>query len=344
MDDSKDRGLGAFLARKNVVLSLHRYGVEALGAMALGLFSSLIVGLILRVLGEQLGISFLVEVGLIAAKPELVGAAIGVAVAFGLKAPPLVMFASAITGAAGFLGGGGPAGAFVAAVMGTELGKMVSKETKVDLVVTPAATLIVGIAAAALVGPTIGSMMRGLGNIIMVATELHPIPMGALVAVLMGLALTAPISSAALAIMMELGGIAAGAATVGCAAQMVGFAVISYRENGTGGLISQGLGTSMLQIPNIVKNPRILIPPTLAGAILGPFVTTLFPMVNLPIGAGMGTAGLVGQFATVEAMGTSALPLILVFHFIAPALLSLFFAGILRKASWIKEGDLKLNL
>lgn len=335
----------SFLQRKNIEFSLNRYGVEALGAMALGLFSSLIVGLILRVIGEQTGLVFLVEVGHMAAKPEMVGAAIGVAVAFGLKAPPFVLFASAITGAAGYLvGNGGPAGAFVAAVIGAEFGKLVSKETKVDLIITPATTLLMGIAAAKLIGPTIGTTMRELGNLIIITTELHPIPMGVLVAVAMGLALTAPISSAALAIMMELSGTAAGAATVGCAAQMVGFAVISYRENGVGGWIAQGLGTSMLQIPNIVKNPKILIPPTVAAAILGPFVTTIFPMTNNAIGAGMGTAGLVGQFATVDVMGIEVWPLIIIFHFLAPALLSWLLAMVMRRHGWIKDGDLKLNL
>ncbi|MDW7675864.1 MAG: PTS sugar transporter subunit IIC [Bacillota bacterium] len=342
-EDVGQQGNGTFLARKDIVFSLQRYGVEALGAMALGLFSSLIVGLILRVIGEQLGLDFLVDIGLTASKPELMGAAIGVAVAFGLKSPPFVLFASAITGATGALLGG-PAGAFVAALIGAEFGKLVSKETKVDLIVTPAVTLIMGITAGNLIGPGIAWLMREFGSVIMSATELHPIPMGILVAVLMGLALTAPISSAALAIMMELGGIAAGAATVGCAAQMVGFAVTSYRDNGPGGLIAQGLGTSMLQIPNIIKNPRILVPPTLAAAVLGPMVTTLFPMTNSAIGAGMGTAGLVGQFATVDVMGIGALPLILIFHFIMPASISLLFASMMRRQGWIKAGDMKLDL
>ncbi|MBP8036818.1 MAG: PTS sugar transporter subunit IIC, partial [Negativicutes bacterium] len=264
----------SFLQRKNIVFSLHRYGIEALGAMALGLFSSLIVGLILKVIGDKTGIKLLTDYGLQAM--AMMGPAIGVAVAFGLKAPPLVLFASTITGMAGAKLGG-PAGCFVAAVIGAEFGKLVSKETKVDIIITPMVTIITGVATGVFIGPTINTMMVALGALIMKATELQPIPMGILVSVLMGLILTAPISSAAVAMMLKLGGLAAGAATVGCAAQMVGFAVASYRENGWGGLVSQGLGTSMLQVPNIVRNPRILIPPTLAGAILGPIATTIWP-------------------------------------------------------------------
>ena len=333
----------SFLQRKNIVFSLHRYGIEALGAMALGLFSSLLVGLILKVTGEKLGITLLVDYGLQAM--AMMGAAIGVAVAFGLKAPPLVLFASTITGMAGAKLGG-PAGCFVAAVIGAEFGKIVSKETKVDIIITPATTIITGITAGVFVGPIINSAMVGLGAIIMRATELQPIPMGILVSVIMGLTLTAPISSAALAIMLKLGGIAAGAATVGCCAQMVGFAVASYRENKVGGLIAQGLGTSMLQVPNIVRNPRILIPPTLVSAILGPLATTVMKMENVPAGAGMGTSGLVGQFGTVEVMGTSAAVIfkIALLHFVLPAVLTLFISEFMRKKGWIKFGDQKLDI
>lgn len=334
-----------FLKRKDVVISVHRYLVEAMGSMALGLFASLIVGLIIKTFGEKLGITLLVDAGSLAMEKHVVGAAIGVAVAHGLKAPPLVLFASAITGAAGYLLGG-PAGSFVSGVVGAELGKIVSKETPVDIIVTPIVTIIAGFAAAGTVGPVIGAGMKQLGNIIEWATEQKPIPMGILVAVIMGLALTAPISSAALAIMMELSGLAAGAATVGCAAQMVGFAVTSYRENGIGGLLAQGLGTSMLQIPNIVKNPWILLPPTLAGAILGPLSTTYFKMTNIHLGAGMGTAGLVGQFTTVTSMGftISVLFKILVLHFTAPALISLAAAVPMRRKGLIKDGDMKLEI
>ena len=332
----------SFLQRKNIVFSLHRYGIEALGAMALGLFSSLIVGLILKVIGDKTGIKLLTDYGLQAM--AMMGPAIGVAVAFGLKAPPLVLFASTITGMAGAKLGG-PAGCFVAAVIGAEFGKLVSKETKVDIIITPMVTIITGVATGVFIGPTINSMMVALGALIMQATELQPIPMGILVSVLMGLILTAPISSAAVAMMLKLGGLAAGAATVGCAAQMVGFAVASYRENGWGGLVSQGLGTSMLQVPNIVRNPRILIPPTLAGAILGPIATTIWPMTNIPAGAGMGTSGLVGQFGTFEAMGMTGGVMfkVVMLHFILPAILTILISEYMRKTGWIKYGDMKLD-
>ena len=332
----------SFLQRKNIVFSLHRYGIEALGAMALGLFSSLIVGLILKVIGDKTGIKLLTDYGLQAM--AMMGPAIGVAVAFGLKAPPLVLFASTITGMAGAKLGG-PAGCFVAAVIGAEFGKLVSKETKVDIIITPMVTIITGVATGVFIGPTINTMMVALGALIMKATELQPIPMGILVSVLMGLILTAPISSAAVAMMLKLGGLAAGAATVGCAAQMVGFAVASYRENGWGGLVSQGLGTSMLQVPNIVRNPRILIPPTLAGAILGPIATTIWPMTNIPAGAGMGTSGLVGQFGTVEAMGMTGGVMfkVVMLHFILPAILTILISEYMRKTGWIKYGDMKLD-
>lgn len=351
----KEKG---FLARKNIVFSLERYFIDALGAMALGLFASLIVGLILKTAGEQLTnvfgaqalFTFLINIGAMAM--SMMGPAIGVAVAYGLKAPPLVLFASVITGMAGAQGGvaigqlGGPAGAFVAAVIGAEFGKIVSRETKIDIIITPAVTIAAGVGAAILIGPSVAFFMTGFGQLIMRTTELHPFPMGVAVAVLMGLALTAPISSAALAIMLSLSGPAAGAATAGCAAQMIGFAVASYKENGWGGLVSQGVGTSMLQIPNIVKNPWILVPPTLAAAILGPVATVAFRMDNIPIGAGMGTSGFVGQIGTATAMGFTGdvLIRIILLHYIFPAILALLFSIYLRKKLLIKEGDYKLDL
>jgi len=315
--------------------------------MALGLFASLIVGLILRTLGDELGIAFLSRFGGVAM--SMMGPAIGIAVAHGLGAPPLVLFACAAAGSAGAAAGGGlggPAGAFVGAVVGAEFGKAVSRETRLDIIVTPAVTILAGVGAGTLVGGAVGRFMVGLGQVIMTATTLHPIPMGVLVAVLMGLALTAPISSAALAMMLQLGGLAAGAATVGCASQMVGFAVASYRENGPSGLVSQGLGTSMLQIGNIVKNPWILLPPTLAAALLGPLATTAFRMENLPAGAGMGTSGLVGQIITIRAMGSSpgVFLAIILLHFLLPALLAGAFAWWLRRLGRIKEGDYRLDL
>lgn len=356
-DKEKKNRYISFLARKNIVFSPQRYFIDAMGSMALGLFASLIVGLILRTLGQQLSLAFGANI-LFAfleksggAAMGMMGPAIGVAVAYGLGAPPLVLFAGVITGAAGASAGAmnitaGPAGAFVAAVVGTEFGKMISKETKVDIIVTPAVTIASGILAANLIGPVVAKFMSELGQLIVQATILHPIPMGVIVSVLMGLALTAPISSAALAIMMNLTGLAAGAATVGCAAQMVGFAMAGYRENGWGGLVSQGLGTSMLQIPNIVKNPWILLPPTLASAILGPLATVVFKMENIAVGAGMGTSGLVGQFGTAAAMGfnTAVLLKIVLLHFLLPALLAFAFSLWMRKAGLIKTGDYKLNL
>jgi hypothetical protein len=331
-----------FLKRKNIEISLHRYGVQALGAMAQGLFASLIIGLILKVIGENFKIPFLYETVYPIAQ-QMTGPAIAVAVAYGLQAPPLVMFASTITGMVGNQLGG-PVGAFVAAVIGAEFGKMVSRETKVDILVTPAVTIITGVLAGMLVGPGISSVMTGLGKWIMWATELHPIPMGILVSVIMGMVLTLPISSAALAIMLQLGGLAAGAATVGCSAQMIGFAVASYRENGWGGLFSQGLGTSMLQVPNIVRNPLIWVPPTLASAVIGPFATTMFRMENIPLGAGMGTSGLVGQFGTVAAMGSepAVFAKMLILHIAAPAIITFVFSQYMRKRGWIKAGDMKL--
>lgn len=340
-----------FLKRKDIEFSAKRYFNDALSAMALGLFSSLLIGLIIKTLGEQttnlIGdnpvSAFLIETGGIAM--GLMGPAIGVAVAWGLKAPPLVLFASVVTGSMG-AALGGPAGAFLAAAIGTEFGKAVSKETKVDILVTPATTLIAGMISAKVFGPAIGALMTGLGKVIMAATELQPFLFGIIVAVVVGLVLTAPISSAALCIMLDLSGLAAGAATVGCAAQMIGFAVVSYKENGIGGLVAQGLGTSMLQVSNIIRNPWILLPPTLAGAIIGPLATVVFKMTNIPVGAGMGTSGLVGQIGTFTSMGFSlpVLMKVLLLHIALPALLSILIYIPLKKAGKIKEGDYKLNL
>lgn len=343
--------LSAFLKKKDIEFSAKRYFQDALSAMALGLFASLLIGLIIKTLGEQTALlvgentvsAFLVETGIIAM--GLMGAGVGVAVAWGLKAPPLVLFASAITGMMGAQLGG-PAGAFLAAAFGAELGKLVSKETKVDILVTPAITLIAGMISATVFGPVVDALMTGLGQIIMNATEMRPFIMGIIVAVVVGLALTAPISSAALCIMLGLGGLAAGAATVGCCAQMIGFAVISFKDNGVGGLVAQGIGTSMLQISNIIKNPWILLPPTLAGAILGPVATVVFQTTNIPIGAGMGTSGLVGQIGTFTSMGFtwSVLGIVLFLHIALPAMLALVVDKGLRKLGKVNPGDYKLDL
>lgn len=331
-----------FLRQKGVDLSFRTYLVTALSYMALGLFSSLIVGLIVKTAGEQLGISFLVEMGALA--QTMVGPAIGVAVAYGLKAPKFVLFASLVTGAAGYQLGG-PAGSYLAALVGAEFGKLIADETRLDIILTPFVTIALGYLVATFVGPPIKGGMDALGHLVMWATELQPFLMGIVVSTLMGLALTAPISSAAISIMLGLEGIAAGAATIGCCAQMVGFAVASYRENGVSGLFSQGIGTSMLQIGNIVKNPRILIPPTLAGIVLAPFASVLFQLTNNPYGAGMGTSGLVGQIMTFTAMGFSwpVFWQVLILHFVAPACISLACTELLRRLGWIKPGDMKLE-
>jgi hypothetical protein len=310
--------------------------------MALGLFASLIIGLIIKTAGEQLNIPFLVAMGSLA--QTMVGPAIGVAVAYGLKAPKFVVFASLVTGAAGYQFGG-PAGSYLAALIGAEFGKLVADETKLDIILTPFVTIAVGYLVAAFAGPPIMAGMNALGWAIMRATELRPFIMGIVVSTLMGLALTAPISSAAIAIMLGLDGIAAGAATIGCCAQMVGFAASSYRDNGVSGLLSQGLGTSMLQIGNIIKNPRILLPPTLAGIILAPFSSVVFKLVNNPQGAGMGTSGLVGQIMTFKEMGFTwpILWKVLLLHFLAPAIISLALSELMRKFGWIKPGDMKIE-
>ncbi len=340
-----------FLKHKDIEFSSKRYLQDALSAMALGLFASLLIGLIIKIIGQQsvnlLGetqfSSFMIETG--AGAMALMGPAIGVAVAWGLKAPPLVLFASVFTGSVGAICGG-PAGSFVAAAIGAEFGKAISKETKVDIIVTPVVTIMIGALVASLVGEPIGSMMTGLGSLIMRATEWQPFFFGIFISVVVGLALTAPISSAALCMMLGLSGLAAGAATVGCSAQMIGFAIMSYKENGFGGFIAQGLGTSMLQISNIIKNPWILVPPTLTGAILGPVATVLFKMENNSMGAGMGTSGLVGQIGTFASMGFSSSIVIkvIVIHIVLPAVLTLIIYQSLKKMGKIKFGDCKLDI
>lgn len=325
-----------------------RYFVDAMSAMALGLFSSLIIGLILSQISKIPYMGFLAQFGeIVSASSPVVGGAIGAAIAWGLKAKPLVVFSSVVTGAFGY-SVGGPVGAYIAALVGEEIGSLVSGKTKVDIVVSPIVTIITGGVAGILVGPTIQNLMSGLGAVINTATTLSPLPMGILVSVIVGLVLTAPISSAALCIMLDLSGLAAGAATIGCCAQMVGFAVTSFRENGWGGLLSQGLGTSMLQFGNIMKKPAIWLAPTLASAVLGPVSTCVFGMTNTAAGAGMGTSGLVGQFGTFAAMeGTdfwTTMLLVVLMHFVLPAVLSLVFDFIFRKLGWVKDGDMKLTV
>lgn len=339
-------------------LKFRDYIIQALNGMALGLFSSLIIGLILKQIGDYTQITSLSSFG--KAAQLLMGPAIGAGVAFSVKVPPLGIFASIVAGAIGagtvaptpegafLIKTGEPVGAFVAALIGAEFSKLISGKTKVDIVLVPAGTIILGGLAGVFVGPVMTYVMKGLGDVINRATELQPIPMGIIVAVLMGMILTLPISSAALAISLGLSGLAAGASVAGCAAQMVGFAVASYRENGLGGLIAQGLGTSMLQVPNIIRNPKIWIPPTLASAILGPIATYVMKMENNSIGAGMGTSGLVGQFGTVAAMAEKEpmqliIGKIALLHFILPAILTLIISEYMRKKGWIQFGDMKLD-
>jgi uncharacterized membrane protein len=332
-----------FLKKKDVNISAKAYFLDALGAMAFGLFASLLMGTIFTTLGDKLNLPILLEIAKYA--KQATGAAIGVAIAFSLKAPSLVLFSATVCGIAGNALGG-PVGAYIAAVISTELGKIVSKETKIDILVTPSVVIISGVLLAMFVGPGINAFMEAFGRFIENATELRPFLMGIIVSVSVGMALTLPISSAALCIAIGLSGIAAGAATAGCCAQMVGFAVMSFKENRWGGLISQGIGTSMLQMPNIIKNPLTWIPPTLAAAITGPISTCVFQLENVPIGAGMGTCGLVGPFGIITAMpegGTKMWIGILLVCFILPAALTWIFGEIFRKMGWIKEGDLLIR-
>ncbi|MFE1243558.1 PTS transporter subunit IIC [Fictibacillus sp. NPDC058756] len=331
-----------FLHKKGISLSPKVYFITGFQYFALGLMASLIVGLIFKTIGEQLSIPFFVKMGQLAM--TLMGPVIGTAVAYGLKAPPLVLFSAGIAGAAG-AELGSVAGCFAAALIAVEIGKIVSGETKFDILVTPAVTILTGYCVAAFVGPGIDQFMKTFGQLVMWSTEQRPLIMGVLVALLLGLALTGPISSAAIAMMLGLEGIAAGAATIGCAAQMIGFATSSYRENGFGGWLTQGIGTSKLQFPNVVKNPYILIPPTIAGIILAPIGTMYFKMENIPAGAGMGTSGLVGQIMTLRTMGFTFETFLAIFilHFAGPIIISLLLSEWLRKTGRIKFGDMKLN-
>ena len=346
----------AFLTRKNIVFSAKRYGVDAMGAMAQGLFCSLLIGTILDTLGAQLGLGFLCDIGGYA--KSMSGPAMAIAIGYALKCPPLVLFSlTAVGSAANALGGaGGPLAVLLIAIVAAESGKAVSGETRVDLLVTPLVTITVGVALAALCAPAIGNAAASLGGLIMWATELQPFLMGILVSVIIGIALTLPISSAAICAALSLTGIAGGAAVAGCCAQMVGFAVMSFYENRWGGLISQGIGTSMLQMGNIVKNPRIWIPPILTSAITGPIATCVFrlEMNGAPISSGMGTCGLVGQIGVYTGWvndvtaglktaitGMDWLGLVLI-SFLLPAVICQAISLCLRRMGWIKPGDLKL--
>ena len=330
------------LKAANIEFSLKRYGIDALNFMTLGLFSSLIIGLILKTVGTWSAQSWLIDIG--ATAQSGMGAAIGVGIAYGLQAPPMALFASAIVGTLAVKAGGGPIGCFVAVVLSVELSKLVHKRTPIDILATPATTLIVGCVIAQWFAPYLGDLMRATGQTIEWAITLQPFFMSIVIAVIVGWVLTAPTSSAALAISLELSGLAAGAATIGCCAQMIGFAVMSYRDNGPSGVLGVGLGTSMLQLPNIVKNPRILIPPTLTAIILAPIGTLVFHMKNVPTGAGMGTSGFVGQVGTLDAMGYSAQVWwsIALLHFLLPALICAALSWLCYRQGWIRDGDLRL--
>ncbi len=348
----------AFLKKKNIEISVKRYLIDALGAMAQGLFASLLIGTIIGTLGTQFGIELLVTIGDYA--KAATGPAMAVAIGYALQASPLVLFSLAAVGAAAnSLGGaGGPLAVLVVTIFAAEFGKLVSKETKIDIIVTPFVTIFVGVGLSMWWAPSIGTAASAVGKAIMWATELQPFFMGIIISVIVGIALTLPISSAAICAALGLTGLAGGAALAGCCAQMVGFAVLSFRENKWGGLFAQGIGTSMLQMGNIVKNPKIWIPAILTSAITGPIATCVFQMEmnGAAVSSGMGTCGLVGQIGLYTgwvsdiAAGTKTaitamdwIGMILV-CFILPGVLTWLFGLFFRKIGWIKEGDLKLDL
>jgi uncharacterized membrane protein len=327
-----------------------KYIVDALSHMAFGLFCSLSLGLIIGQIAKIPGLDFLTFISdALSAKSPLVGACIGLAIAHGLSCAPLVVISSAVVGALGYQFGG-PVGAYISVIAASEAGMLISKKTPVDIILTPLVTIIIGGLIAKYCCSPINDFMLYLGSVINDATKLNPFLMGITVSVLVGCALTLPISSVAICVMLGIDGLAAGAATVGCCAQMVGFAVISYKDNGLGGLLSQGLGTSMLQIGNIVRKPWIWFAPTLTAAILGPVSTIVFKMTNSSLGAGMGTSGLVGPLATFAAMSEEGAAVanglliaeILILHFVAPALIALGIHFVMKKAGLVKPGDMKL--
>lgn len=348
----------SFLKRKDIEISAKRYGIDALGAMAQGLFASLLIGTIIATLGEQLGMEVLVNIGGYA--KAATGPAMAVAIGYALHCPPLVLFSLvAVGGAANTLGGaGGPLAVLLVTIVAAEFGKAVSKETKIDIIVTPFVTITIGSLLSMWCAPAIGAAASAVGAAIMWATELQPFFMGIIISVIVGIALTLPISSAAICAALSLTGLAGGAAVAGCCANMVGFAVLSFKENKWGGLFAQGIGTSMLQMGNIVRNPRIWLPAILTSAITGPVATCIFKlqMNGAAVASGMGTCGLVGQIGVYTgwindiAAGTkSAITAfdwigLLLISFILPGILAWAFGLLLRKLGWIKEGDLKLDL
>lgn len=346
----------SFFKRKDVVISAHRYGIDAMGAMAQGLFASLLIGTIIKTLGQQLGLAFLVTAGGYAA--AVAGPAMAASIGYALHAPQLVLFSLiAVGGAANELGGaGGPLAVYLIAIIAAEVGKLVSKETKIDILVTPAVTILVGVGLSALFAPSVGAVASAVGSLIMWATELQPLFMGVIVSVVIGIALTLPISSAAICAALGLTGLAGGAALAGCCAQMVGFAVMSFRENRWGGLLSQGLGTSMLQMGNIVRKPLVWVPPIVASAVTGPLATCVFALQqNGPaVASGMGTCGLVGPIgvytgwvagmeAGAAAPGALEWAGLVLVCLVLPAVISWAVAALMRRAGLIADGDLKLE-
>lgn len=349
---------------------IKRYCIDAMSGMAQGLFSSLLIGTIIKTLGQQLlrlgdnpVFQFLINAGNFATDSHVVGAAMAVGIGFAMQVPALVLFSLVAVGSAANVtgGAGGPLAVLIIAIVAAECGRLVSKKTKIDIIVTPAVTILVGALLTVLTAKYIGIAASSVGKFLVWTTKLHPFWMGILVSAVVGIALTLPISSAAICAAFGLTGLAGGAAVAGCCAQMVGFAIISFKENRWGGILSQGLGTSMLQMPNIIKNPKVWIPPTLASIITGPIATCLFKfeMNGAAVSSGMGTCGLVGQIGVITgwfepsevAIGHGAVAIsptmfdwlgLILICFVLPGLLSWAFGKILRKIGWIKDGDLAL--
>ena len=348
----------SFLKRKNIEISFKRYFIDAMSAMAQGLFASLLIGTIIGTIGSQTGIDILTKTGEFA--KSVTGSAMAIAIAYALQAPALVLFSLAAVGyAANQLGGaGGPLAVFIIAIISTEIGKIVSKETKIDIIVTPLVTILAGALLSIVIAPFVGKIASSVGGAIMWATEQRPLIMGIIISVIVGIALTLPISSAAICAALGLTGLAGGAALAGCCAQMIGFAVMSFKENKWGGLFAQGIGTSMLQMGNILKNPKIWIAPILTSAITGPIATCFFKlnMNGAAIASGMGTCGLVGQIGVYTGWLTDiqnglktsvtifdVLGLVMI-SFVLPAVICWLLGLFFRKIKWIGEDDLKLDL
>lgn len=346
--------LKLFLKRKNIEISAKRYFIDALGAMAQGLFCSLLIGTIIKTVGTLCKVGFITEIGDFAF--QMSGPAMAIAIGYALKADPLVLFSLAAVGfSANQIGAaGGPLAVLIIAIIAAEIGKVVSKETKIDILVTPLVTIFAGVGLSLLIAKPIGLAASAFGNLIKIATQAQPLLMGILVSVLVGIALTLPISSAAICAALSLTGLAGGAAVAGCCAQMVGFAVMSFKENKWGGLVSQGLGTSMLQMPNIIKNPRIWIAPILTSAITGPLATCVFKleMNGAAVNSGMGTCGMCGPIGVITGWfgeGSAISPTafdwigLALICIVIPAVVCPLINMVLRKIGWVKENDLKIG-